>query len=113
MSSILLDDPAGSPLPAALAGQYLTFRITGAGQPAPVRSYSLSSAPGDAAYRISVKHEPHGVASSYLDTVLRVGATLDVAAPRGEAQLLAGARVLEDILGLRGSTPIDPRPAPR
>jgi amidase len=36
-----------------------------------------------------------------------------VAAPRGEAQLLAGARVLEDIIGLRGATPIDPRPAPR
>jgi amidase len=36
-----------------------------------------------------------------------------VAAPRGEAQLLAGARVLEDILGLSGTTPIDPRPAPR
>jgi amidase len=35
-----------------------------------------------------------------------------VAAPRGEAQLLAGAKVLEDILGLRGTTPIDPRPAP-
>jgi amidase len=34
-----------------------------------------------------------------------------VAAPRGEAQLLAGARVLEDILGLRGTTPIDPRVA--
>jgi amidase len=33
-----------------------------------------------------------------------------VAAPRGEAQLLAGARVLEDVLGLRGRTPIDPRP---
>jgi amidase len=32
-----------------------------------------------------------------------------VARPRGEAQLLAGARVLEDILGLRGTTPIDPR----
>jgi amidase len=32
-----------------------------------------------------------------------------VAAPRGEAQLLAGAKVLEDILGLRGTTPIDPR----
>ena len=84
VSSILLDDPAGSPLPAALACQYLTFRITGACDPAPVRSYSLSSAPGDAAYRISVKHEPHGVASSFLDTVLRVGATLDVAAPRGD-----------------------------
>jgi amidase len=34
-----------------------------------------------------------------------------VAPPRGEAQLLAGARVLEDILGLRGTTPINPRPA--
>ena len=33
-----------------------------------------------------------------------------VAPPRGEAQLLAGARVLEDILGVRGTTPIDPRP---
>ncbi|MBC7578404.1 MAG: amidase [Tardiphaga sp.] len=34
-----------------------------------------------------------------------------VGPPRGEAALLAGSRVLEDILGLRGSTPIDPRAA--
>jgi amidase len=33
-----------------------------------------------------------------------------VAPPRGEAQLLAGAKALEDILGLRGITPIDPMP---
>ncbi|MGY4320042.1 amidase [Bradyrhizobium sp. JR3.5] len=32
-----------------------------------------------------------------------------VAKPRAEAQLLAGAKVLEDILGVRGTTPIDPR----
>jgi amidase len=43
-------------------------------------------------------------------TGLPVGLQM-VAAPRGEAQLLAGARVLEDILGVRGTTPIDPRPA--
>jgi amidase len=43
-------------------------------------------------------------------TGLPVGLQM-VAAPRGEAQLLAGARVLEDILGLHGTTPIDPRPA--
>ena len=36
-----------------------------------------------------------------------------VAAPRGEAPLLAGARALEDILGVRDTTPIDPRPAPQ
>ncbi|MEN3348391.1 MAG: amidase [Bradyrhizobium sp.] len=33
-----------------------------------------------------------------------------VAKPRADAQLLAGAKVLEDILGVRGTTPIDPRP---
>jgi amidase len=36
-----------------------------------------------------------------------------VAPSRGEAELLAGARMLEDILGLRGTTPIDPRSAAR
>jgi amidase len=43
-------------------------------------------------------------------TGLPVGLQM-VAAPRGEAQLLAGAKVLEDILGLHQTTPIDPRPA--
>jgi amidase len=33
-----------------------------------------------------------------------------VAPARSEAPLLASARVLEDILGLRDTTPIDPKP---
>ena len=57
VSSIYLTAPDTSPLPPARAGQYLTLRVGGAGQPAPVRSYSLSSAPGAGAYRISVKRE--------------------------------------------------------
>ncbi|MFI9052076.1 MOSC domain-containing protein [Streptomyces sp. NPDC053427] len=73
----------GTRLPAARAGQYLTLRIPDAGQPAPVRSYSLSSAPDDGSYRISVKREAHGTASRYLTTELRTGAVLDAAAPRG------------------------------
>ena len=32
-----------------------------------------------------------------------------VGPPRGEARVLAGAKMLEDILGLRGSVPIMPR----
>ena len=32
-----------------------------------------------------------------------------VGPPRGDAQLLSGAKLMEDILGLRGTTPIDPR----
>ncbi len=48
---------------------------------------------------------PCGFTASGLPVGLQI-----VAAPRGEAQLLARARVLEDILGLHGSTPIDPKP---
>jgi amidase len=33
-----------------------------------------------------------------------------VARPRAEARMFAGAKLLEDILGLKGSVPIDPRP---
>ena len=83
VASIYLSDISGGPVPAARAGQYLTVRITAAGKPTAVRSYSLSSAPGDDSYRISVKHEPHGAVSGYLDTVLRAGESLEVAAPRG------------------------------
>jgi len=48
---------------------------------------------------------PCGFTASGLPVGLQV-----VAPPRGEAQLLSGARALEEILGLRGTTPIDPRP---
>jgi amidase len=36
-----------------------------------------------------------------------------VAAPRAELQLLAGAKMLEDVLGLRGTTPINPNQPPK
>src|SRR6202035_5156962 len=74
VSSVYLAAADGSALPAALAGQYLTLRVAGARQPPPVRSYSLSSAPGASAYRISIKREPAGVVSGYLNRSLRKGA---------------------------------------
>jgi amidase len=49
---------------------------------------------------------PCGFTASGLPVGLQI-----VAPSRGEAQLLAGAKMLEDILGMRGTTPIDPRPA--
>jgi ferredoxin-NADP reductase/MOSC domain-containing protein YiiM len=84
VASIRLVAPDGAPLPAARAGQYLTVRVPDAGDPAPVRSYSLSSVPGEASYRISVKHEPHGAVSGYLTGGLRPGTVLEAAAPRGD-----------------------------
>lgn len=88
VSSIHLAAEDGTPLPAAKPGQYLTVRIPGT--PSPVRDYSLSSAPGAAEYRISVKREPHGTVSGYLHTRLTAQAMLDVAAPRGEFVLEPG-----------------------
>jgi ferredoxin-NADP reductase/MOSC domain-containing protein YiiM len=90
VSSIHLAVDDDSALPAALPGQYLTFRVAGAGDPAPVRSYSLSSAPGARTYRVSVKREAMGLVSRYLHTGLRTGAELDVAAPRGDFVLTDG-----------------------
>ena len=104
--SIYLAAADGSSLPAARAGQYLTLRITGAGTPAPVRSYSLSSAPDAGSYRISVKQEPHGTASSYLNHDLRPGAILDVAAPRGDFVLDDGSGPILLISAGIGVTPV-------
>ena len=106
VSSIYLAGADGGPLPAARPGQYLTLRVTGAGQPAPVRSYSLSSAPSADVYRISVKREPLGAASRYLSDRLRPGATLDVAAPRGDFTLAAGTGPVLLISAGIGLTPV-------
>jgi ferredoxin-NADP reductase/MOSC domain-containing protein YiiM/ferredoxin len=104
--SIYLTAADGTALPAARAGQYLTLRVSGAGQPAPVRSYSLSSAADDGTYRISVKQEPHGVASGYLNRELGTGAILDVAAPRGDFTLGDGAGPVLLISAGIGVTPV-------
>lgn len=106
VTSIHLADPEGSPLPAARPGQYLTLRVPDAGRPAPVRSYSLSSAPGSPGYRISVKREPHGVVSGHLTTRLRPGAVLEAAAPRGDFVLGKGTGAVLLISAGIGVTPV-------
>jgi ferredoxin-NADP reductase/MOSC domain-containing protein YiiM len=83
VASIHLTADDGVPLPRPRPGQYLTLRIPGAGNPPPVRSYSLSES-SDTDYRISVKREAHGLVSAYLYGHLQPGAELDVAAPRGD-----------------------------
>ena len=106
VSSIYLTAADGNRLPAARAGQYLTLRVPGAGPPAAVRSYSLSSVPDAGTYRISVKQELHGTASSYLCRSLRPGAVLEAAAPRGDFVLDAGAGPVLLISAGIGVTPV-------
>jgi ferredoxin-NADP reductase/MOSC domain-containing protein YiiM/ferredoxin len=82
--SIRLEDPTGTAVPPARAGQYLTLRLVpDQGERAVLRNYSLSGPPGAGYYRVTVKREPRGAASGYLHTRLAVGDQLDVAAPRG------------------------------
>ena len=104
--SIYLTAADGAALPAARPGQYLTLRVGGVGQPAPVRSYSLSSTTDEGTYRISVKQEPQGVASGYLNHGLQSGAALDVAAPRGDFTLGDGAGPVLLISAGIGVTPV-------
>lgn len=63
-----------------LAGQHLPLRFTIDGE-VHIRTYSLSSAPSDGFYRISVKRE--GLISSHLHEQIRVGDVLEARAPQG------------------------------
>ena len=82
--SLSLANPDGAPLPSWLPGQSITLRLRSSDDHPPlIRSYSLSNRPGSETFRISVKQEPHGAAGEYLSGHVRVGDSLDVAAPRG------------------------------
>src|SRR6266498_1172465 len=105
--SVRLDDPDDGPLPPARPGQYLTLRIQPENeQRSLLRNYSLSGPPDADYYRITVKREHAGAASSYLHTRLRVGAQLEIAAPRGTFILdRTNAPVLLISAGI-GATPV-------
>jgi ferredoxin-NADP reductase/MOSC domain-containing protein YiiM len=97
----------GRPLPAALPGQFVTIRLDPDDLgPALVRNYSLSGPPGGGEYRISVKAEQRGMASQRLQTSLRAGDTLSVAAPRGAFVLTDSARPVVLISAGIGATPV-------
>ncbi|RLK33568.1 2Fe-2S iron-sulfur cluster-binding protein [Cupriavidus plantarum] len=64
------------------AGQHLPIRVTLPGEDAPVmRTYTLSVAPSDAAYRISVKRD--GEVSRYLHDHVKAGDIIEARAPAG------------------------------
>ncbi len=74
------DDGAG--LIPHRAGQHLPIRVTLPGQVKPViRTYTLSVAPSDGVYRISVKRE--GVVSQHLHDRIQIGDMIEARAPDG------------------------------
>ena len=88
--SLFLEPTDAAGLTTYKAGDHLPLRVSIAGHDAPlVRSYTLSSAPSDGVYRISVKRD--GLVSSHLHG-LKVGDTLEVRAPGGGFNIDAGER---------------------
>lgn len=89
--SIYLAPHDGRPLPSYRPGQYLTLRLTVPGEKSPlVRCYSLSEAPREQEYRITVKKlisqkgpPSVGKASSFLCDILKANDIVDVKAPLG------------------------------
>ena len=105
--SIRLEDPDGAQLPPARPGQYLTLRVQpGQGEKSVLRNYSLSGPPAAGYYRVSVKREPHGIASAYIHTKLAVGDRLDVGAPRGSFMLDGSQAPVMLISAGIGATPV-------
>jgi ferredoxin-NADP reductase/predicted pyridoxine 5'-phosphate oxidase superfamily flavin-nucleotide-binding protein len=81
----------GSGLIPHQAGQHLPIRLTLPGADKPVlRTYTLSVAPSDAVYRISVKRD--GAVSRHLHDTLRVGDVIEARAPAGGFTIDAHAR---------------------
>ncbi|MDT5017264.1 MAG: hypothetical protein QOD39_3424 [Mycobacterium sp.] len=104
--SIDLEAPDAASLPTPRPGQFLTVRVAGAGDPAPLRSYSLSGAPAVDRYRISVKREEHGLVSAWLHDHVGSGATIDVAAPRGDFWLTDETNPVVLLSAGIGATPV-------
>ncbi|MGE8065720.1 pyridoxamine 5'-phosphate oxidase family protein [Pseudomonas sp. NPDC089569] len=78
--SIYFEPADGAGLPVFHAGQHLPLRFNIDGE-VHIRTYSLSSAPSDDFFRISVKRD--GRVSSYLHEHLRIGDLLEARAPQG------------------------------
>lgn len=81
--------PQNDQRPTFQAGQFLTLRAEVEGNEA-IRTYTVSSAPGDKNFRISVKCKsakdnniPEGIFSTFLHQKLSVGDVIDAKAPTG------------------------------
>ena len=107
VTSLVLQPADGKPLTAALPGQFIVLRLKPRpDDPALLRSYSLSGAPSEDRYRVSIKRETHGAAGAYVETQVRTGDVLDASAPRGSFTLRPGDGSVVLLSAGVGATPV-------
>jgi ferredoxin-NADP reductase len=105
--SLLLESADGEPLAAALPGQFVVLRLhVESGAPPILRSYSLSNLPGSGHYRVTIKQEENGLASTYLRTRIKPGSNVEVSAPRGSFTLRSGSEPVVLLSAGVGVTPV-------
>jgi ferredoxin-NADP reductase len=105
--SLVLEPADGRPLTVPLPGQFVVLQLRPQADAPPVlRSYSLSGVPDAARYRITIKEEPHGIASAYLIRQVRIGDVLEVSAPRGAFTLRHGDGPVVMLSAGVGVTPV-------
>ncbi|MCM3782173.1 NO-inducible flavohemoprotein [Neobacillus mesonae] len=113
VANFYLKPEDGRAIPVFKAGQYLTIKAEIPGQPyTHFRHYSLSEAPGQNYFRISVKREdavhqdPEGIVSHYLHDQVQEGDSLLFSAPAGDFILHSNERPVVLISGGIGITPL-------
>lgn len=106
INSYYLEPQDGGGLLPHLAGQHLPIRVSIPGADKPlIRTYTLSTAPSDGHYRISVKRD--GLVSTWLHEHLHQGDTLETRAPAGDFTLDgSGDRPVVLLAGGVGITPM-------
>jgi len=105
--SLVLVSPDGEPLAAALPGQFVVLRLPVQSAVPPIlRSYSLSDLPGIGHYRLSIKQEENGLASTWLHTRIKPGSSLEVSAPRGSFILRSSSEPVVLLSAGVGATPV-------
>src|SRR5271167_3996058 len=105
--SLELEAADGNPLSPALPGQFVVLRMSPKPDaPSLLRNYSLSDTPSADHYRVSVKRELDGVASTYLHGQIARGDVLDVSAPRGSFTLRPGDGPVVLVGAGVGATPV-------
>jgi uncharacterized protein len=104
--SFHLEPADGLSVPAFEAGQYLPIRLAQPAGAKPLqRTYTISSAPGDAGLRLSVKRE--GAASAHLHDHVAVGDVIESLGPRGHFVIDAQSRRPAVLIGAGvGITPM-------
>jgi ferredoxin-NADP reductase len=100
----------GSALPEYVPGQHVTVRVTLPGGTRAVRCYSLSRAPSEDGYQVTVRRTERdgrsGVVSTWLHDHAPMGAGLELRSPAGRFTLAPGSLPVALVAGGVGVTPL-------